>query len=131
MAHPRGQGKRGRAGVSRSTVPGQTKAAALGVPPRRLGNRLPSLDASLQNAEDAQYHVGDDEHDDNDGGVLDEGGGHDPSAARAARRRLPRLVLELVDASSSTTHAPPYPKAWLPPPLSLSESPGSTEDAGE
>ena len=74
-----------------------------------------TLDATLQDTEDSQYHVGDDKYDYNDGRVLDEGSGNDPTAPRAARRRLSCLLIELIEASASTTHAPPYPQAWLAP----------------
>jgi hypothetical protein len=39
------------------------------------------LDATLQDTEDSQYHVGDDKYDYNNGCVLDEGGGNDPTAS--------------------------------------------------
>ncbi len=74
-----------------------------------------TLDTTLQDTEDSQYHVGDDKYDYNDGRVLDEGSGNDPTAPRAARRRLSCLLIELIEASASTTHAPPYPQAWLAP----------------
>ena len=39
------------------------------------------LESAPQNTEDTQHHVGDDEHDDDYGGVLDEGRSDDPAAS--------------------------------------------------
>jgi hypothetical protein len=56
---------------------------------RTLLRRHPSpaevvvLDRSLYGSDDSEYHVGDDEHDYDDGGVLDEDGGSNCAVAAA------------------------------------------------
>jgi hypothetical protein len=63
------------------------------------------LESAPQDTKDTQHHVGDDEHDDDYGGVFDEGRSDDPAASLSAGRRLPSLVLELVEVSSPAAHA--------------------------